>query len=356
MLFDSHQIPMSYYLRHWVQIFTVNETDKDNSSPQIRTSRTAILLLDIAGFTQLTDTFAQNGDRGAEQLSDLLNNCFTELLEIADKYGADVASFTGDGFFLVWDATEAEQAALVASAFHAISDCCWGEWNDHGLRLLELRRTACSASPRHAVPSDPSYELLVPGVVRDRHHVGGGSWLAEFRTLSVLCIRLLRSGFQPGLLGPLHASVVSIQLVAENLEGSILNVLMDDKGLSAWLAFGAPPFAHADNPLRAVAAALKIRDELTTSVLQPTIGVASGKLFCGDCGGRVRREYAVFGQPINMAARLIDLSDGEVVCDAATARHRWKGGSGGSAAAENQGASGTDRRLSSASDSSPSSC
>ena len=95
---------------------------------------------------------------------------------------------------------------------------------------------------------------------------------------------------------------------------------MDDKGLSVWLAFGAPPFAHADNPLRAVLAGLKIRDELKMSPLQPTIGVTSGKLFCGDYGGRARRDYAVFGQAINLAARLIDLSDGEVICDAATER------------------------------------
>ncbi len=315
------------------------------------------------------------------------------LLDVAYNYGGDVASFTGDGFLLVWDGTEAEQAALLAShcalmlrnamsewsrsrdvrlsqriavdfgelsyckvgghrgawrylvaggpideigtayrrasaddvilckgAFDVIADHCRGEWSDHGFRLHELRRPVSFTPARDVEAPDPSYELLVPEVVRDRHRVEGGNWLAEFRTLSVVCIRLLKSGFQPALLGPLHAGVLSIQLVAENLEGSILDVLMDDKGLSAWLAFGAPPFAHADNPLRAVLAGLKIRDELKMSSLQPTIGVASGKLFCGDYGGRARRDYAVFGQAINLAARLIDLSDGEVICDAATTR------------------------------------
>jgi class 3 adenylate cyclase/tetratricopeptide (TPR) repeat protein len=393
MSFDSKSRPLSSYLPRWARAFAASETEPAKSSPAVRTAPAAILLLDIAGFTQLTDKFALNGDRGAEQLSDLLNDCFTELLDVADNYGADVASFTGDGFLLVWDGTQAEQAALVASqcaltlrsamsgwsrsrdirlsqriavdigtlsyckvgghrgawrylvagdpideigmayrsasaddiilckrAFHAISDHCRGEWSDHGLRLLELRRAVSFTPVRDAAAPDLSYEPLVPEVVRDRHRIAGGSWLGEFRTLSVVCIRLLKNGFQPGLLGSLHASVLSIQLVAENLEGSILDVLMDDKGLSAWLAFGAPPFAHADNPLRAALAGIKIYDELKMSPLQPTISVASGKLFCGDCGGRTRRNYTVSGQAINIAARLIDLSDSELVCDAATAR------------------------------------
>ena len=346
MSVDSYPLPLSCYLPRWVRAFAASEIETEKSSPLILRASAAILLLDIAGFTQLTNQFALNGDRGAEQLSDLLNNCFTVLLDVAYNYGGDVASFTGDGFLLVWDGTEAEQAALLAShcalmlrnamsewsrsrdvrlsqriavdfgelsyckvgghrgawrylvaggpideigtayrrasaddvilckgAFDVIADHCRGEWSDHGFRLHELRRPVSFTPARDVEAPDPSYELLVPEVVRDRHRVEGGNWLAEFRTLSVVCIRLLKSGFQPALLGPLHAGVLSIQLVAENLEGSILDVLMDDKGLSAWLAFGAPPFAHADNPLRAVLAGLKIRDELKMSSLQPTIGV-----------------------------------------------------------------------------------
>ena len=393
MSFDCRPLPLSYYLPRWVKTFTASETEASKLLPAICTKNAALVLLDIVGFTRLADHFALNGDRGAEQLSDLLNNCFTELLDVAHNYGADVASFTGDGFLLVWDGTEAGEAALLAShcalmlrnamtnwsrsrdvhlsqriavdlgelsyckvgghrgawrylvaggpideigsayrrasagdvilckrAFDVICDHCRGEWSDHGFRLLELRRAVSFAPAREVEAPDLSYELLVPEVVRDRHQVEGGNWLAEFRTLSIVCIRLLKNGFQPALLGPLHAGVLSIQLAVENLEGSILDVLMDDKGLSAWLAFGAPPFAHADNPLRAVLAGLKIRDELKMSPLQPTIGVTSGKLFCGDYGGRARRDYAVFGQAINLAARLIDLSDGEVICDAATTR------------------------------------
>ena len=292
MLLDNRSLPLSCYLPRWVRAFVATESETEKSSPFLRRSSAAILLLDIVGFTQLSNQFALNGDRGAEQLSDLLNNCFTVLLDVAHNYGADVASFTGDGFLLVWDGTEAEQAALLAShcalmlrnamtdwsrsrdirlsqriavdlgelsyckvgglrgawrylvaggpideigtayrkasaddvilckgAFDAISDHCRGEWTDHGFRLLELRRTVSFTPARDVEATDLSYELLVPEVVRDRHRVGGGNWLAEFRTLSVVCIRLLKNGFQSALLGPLHAGVLSIQLVAENLEG-----------------------------------------------------------------------------------------------------------------------------------------
>lgn len=79
------------------------------------------------------------------------------------------------------------------------------------------------------------------------------------------------------------------------------------------------PLAHEDDPLRAVQAALKICEDLVDASVRPSIGVASGKLFCGDCGGKRRRDYTVFGQAMNIAARLAEAADGGALCDAATA-------------------------------------
>jgi tetratricopeptide (TPR) repeat protein len=50
-----------------------------------------------------------------------------------------------------------------------------------------------------------------------------------------------------------------------------------------------------------------------------SIGIGSGRLFCGDYGGRSRREYGVLGPAINTAARLMEIADGGVLCDLATA-------------------------------------
>ena len=94
---------------------------------------------------------------------------------------------------------------------------------------------------------------------------------------------------------------------------------MDDKGICVALVFGAPPFAHEEDSLRAVEAGLRIQEELKRSSVRASIGIGSGRLFCGDYGGRTRRDYGVLGSAINTAARLMELANGDVLCDFATA-------------------------------------
>ena len=60
---------------------------------------------------------AQQGERGAEQLSDLLNDCFAILTDVVDAHGGDIVCFTGDGFLAVWDAANpAGRATLQLNA------------------------------------------------------------------------------------------------------------------------------------------------------------------------------------------------------------------------------------------------
>ena len=86
---------------------------------------------------------------------------------------------------------------------------------------------------------------------------------------------------------------------------------MDDKGFSLSLVFGLPRSTHEDDPQRGIEAGLAISRELAAIGVRTSIGIASGKLFCGDYGGRERREYCLMGPAINMAARLMDLAAGK---------------------------------------------
>ena len=69
---------------------------------------------------------------------------------------------------------------------------------------------------------------------------------------------------------------------------------------------------HADDPERAVRAALAMQDavmrlEIPTMPgvrLQPGIGITSGEVIAGNIGSERRMHYAVVGDPVNVAARL----------------------------------------------------
>ena len=51
----------------------------------------------MADFSEQTGKFASRGARGAEDLSTILNDCFSVLTDTIDDYGGDIVAFAGDG-------------------------------------------------------------------------------------------------------------------------------------------------------------------------------------------------------------------------------------------------------------------
>ena len=93
----------------------VHETDADRLCASAIARPAAVLLLDIAGFTEITDRFAQQAEFGAEQLSELLNDYFPALTDVVDAFGGDIVAFTGDGFLAAWNADDGARATRVAA-------------------------------------------------------------------------------------------------------------------------------------------------------------------------------------------------------------------------------------------------
>jgi class 3 adenylate cyclase/predicted ATPase len=94
--------------------------------------------------------------------------------------------------------------------------------------------------------------------------------------------------------------------------------------------FGAP-IAHEDDPARAVRAALEMQEAMKEFASLPTsaghfalkqrIGVNAGYVFAGNMGSRLRQEYSVMGDEVNLAARLMSAAtEGQVLISQSTAR------------------------------------
>jgi class 3 adenylate cyclase/tetratricopeptide (TPR) repeat protein len=107
----------------------------------------------------------------------------------------------------------------------------------------------------------------------------------------------------------------------------VVNVLAGD-GVMA--LFGAP-VAHEDSPVRAVRAALAIRDALTPLdarlrdrhgvSLQVRIGVNTGPVVVGPMGGDQKMDYTAIGDTTNLASRLQSLAPpGEILISESTHR------------------------------------
>jgi class 3 adenylate cyclase/tetratricopeptide (TPR) repeat protein len=63
----------------------------------------SLAFVDISGFTTLTERLAAKGKVGAEELDDILNAIFTELLSVAYDDGAGLIKWGGDAVLLLFD-------------------------------------------------------------------------------------------------------------------------------------------------------------------------------------------------------------------------------------------------------------
>jgi class 3 adenylate cyclase/predicted ATPase len=89
----------------------------------------SLAFVDISGFTRLTELLSTQGKSGAEELTDLLNSTFVELLAIADEHGGELVKWGGDAV-LLWYAGEGHAARAVRS--------CW-QMQKAMIRLGRLR-------------------------------------------------------------------------------------------------------------------------------------------------------------------------------------------------------------------------
>lgn len=214
------------------------------------------------------------------------------------------------------------EIAVSPDALSAAGDGIQGSTDSTG--LLHVTRTDGSPSIDTTSPASPQVEpsLLrasVPDVVRERLEAGHAEWLAEFRRVSMVFVNLRTP---PEDLGSardvLQQLVERAQRTVAHYEGTLYQVLQDDKGVSVVAAFGLPPFGGERAAVRAVDAGKALHREFTALSFGPSVGVATGRSFCGACGGATRRQYTVVGSTINLAARLMQLAEGGVVCDDAT--------------------------------------
>jgi len=65
----------------------------------------SLLSADISGFTALSERLAGMGRAGAEELTDLLNRCFDDMIATASAFGGDVLKFGGDALLILSAAT-----------------------------------------------------------------------------------------------------------------------------------------------------------------------------------------------------------------------------------------------------------
>ena len=170
-------------------------------------------------------------------------------------------------------------------------------------------------------------ELLspfLPSAVLKRLDGQHPKWIAEFRLVTIMFINLFH--IETSTIDTLAFSeaIATVRDALEQTGGTLLQIVVDEHGPVLLTAWGLPGSTHEDDASRAVGSAMRLSQELIGRGIRCHIGIATGMVFCGDRGNDQRREYAVIGGTVNLAARLMHSGMKDILCDAVTMRHAAK--------------------------------
>ncbi|HEU5259409.1 MAG TPA: AAA family ATPase [Vicinamibacterales bacterium] len=335
----------------------------------------ALLLSDLTGFSAVAETFARRGTRGAEDLKDVLNFFFGRLVDLVDAHGGEVLTFPGDAVLALWPANGTDAAAVASAAqcaaaaretfatldaphgarLHLRYGLGYGHlWAAHvggvagrwqlvvaGDEITHLANAIASVGPNEITltesisrvgitdakpPQRIAFEApaateaclraFVPRAVQVRLDAGQRHWLGEFRRATVMFANLEGIDYAAhDALDQLQRAVTDVQTAVYRYGGTVNQILLDDKGTVVTIGWGLALHAHGDNEVRAVRAALDVQRSLKDAGLGSSFGIATGEVFTGLRGNDRRCEYAMIGDTVNVAARLMQLGRGEILCD-----------------------------------------
>ena len=117
---------------------------RDTPGVTYRSINGTAVFADISGFTNLTEKLARRGKVGAEEMGDVLNMIFEQLLAAAYEYGAGLVKWGGDAVLLLFDGDRhAEMASRAACEMQRVIGRQWA-------RVEKLVDTAAQADQQVA--------------------------------------------------------------------------------------------------------------------------------------------------------------------------------------------------------------
>jgi adenylate cyclase len=178
---------------------------------------------------------------------------------------------------------------------------------------LQFNRTNTSVSLPPILRMPPANDLRswIHYPLFEREQYGQGAFLTEFRPCVALFLRFGGIDYNSDSAETeLDAFIHEMQSVISRHKGTVIDIIIGDKGSYAYASFGALS-AHEDDSTRAVKAALEL---MTASSMQLQMGITQGLMHVGPYGGTTRKQFGALGDDVNLAARLMTIAKvGEIV-------------------------------------------
>lgn len=152
--------------------------------------------------------------------------------------------------------------------------------------------------------------------IAERLRSGRRELVNELRTVAALFVGLQAVEVEDRhAVEDLQRFLAAAVRVIAHYGGHFRHLAAGDTG-SVLVAFFGAPVGHEDDEERAVRCGLEL---LGLPGGPYRVGVATGAVYCGEVGTDARREYAVIGDSVNLAARLMGAArEGQLLVDRAT--------------------------------------
>lgn len=312
-------------------------------------SEGAVLVADLRGFTALGEELAHRlgAAQGAEELNRRVSACFADLIAAVQAFRGSIVRFSGDALLAVFSGPAEPLSQATAAAYgiqsamrrhpalalriglgagplhrRLLGDPAYGRHDllsgpalRSALAALEQAPAGGIGGERAAHPAEPcpwpagSGETLgedvlrawIPPEVYARMEGETAGFVAELRQVIPFFVQVECAE------EALAECVTRAQAVLASCEARLNEVEILDKGTVLVALFGAP-VAHGDDALRAVGAALALRTawQEMGQVTTARLGLSMGPLYAGLVGSPERLAYTVYGDEMNVAARLME--------------------------------------------------
>jgi len=386
-----------------------NVIDNHLIAPRRESITCVVSILDVSGFTKLSEGLCSFGAHGADYLFHHLNEYFRALINEVTSMDGDVLKFAGDALIITWRCDSVKEHIQALRAIRASLNACAldsTQMQKHGHSLaasetserravmeqgfdlkahvglafgeldfmvlggiggrheflvsgdiLEETGTALDAATTKEVVVSPKMWSLIdseckgtetksPGFFRidgleaapdlysmkpqdtpttTAHSKELSIYLRSFVPKTVHCLfdnkNFHVNGFRTVSIsfltfnaksGDLQNILTGCQKVLVQHGGMLRQFIVDDKGCVLIAGWGLPSFSHQNDEERAVRASIEIH---ANEPLLKAAGVTTGKTFCGFVGSDQRKEYAIVGDIVNLAARLMSSKLAPVVCE-----------------------------------------
>ncbi|NOX63760.1 MAG: tetratricopeptide repeat protein [Chloroflexi bacterium] len=329
--------------------------------------RGAVLFVDIAGFTRLTESLMKHAKDGAEILTDAINRIFDPIVDQVYAQGGFISTFAGDAFTAIFPderpdpelrACEVAWRIIEFLAEHprvetkygafdiaarvgvADGDVEWGIWGEEGMHTYYFRGAAIDAVARAEHLAAPGEIVFTEGIANAlgslaATEVTDGHWrlLSLHRHPAPMAEspppparRALRAFLDDHVV---HFTAeaefrqvcnvfISLDANAQDealaqFVGKAVRLAKDYGGYFNKLDFGdkggvalilfGAPVSHEDDIQRAADMLLALREESVD--LRWRAGLTFGIVYAGIVGGSARCEYTAIGDVVNLSARLM---------------------------------------------------